>query len=64
MRAPAAGGEHDSAPAREMLSASAPLDPVDNLGGILSALTVVALILGINLLPDPDKSTRVISSRA
>jgi len=47
-----------------MLSASAPLDPVDNLGGILSALTVVALILGINLLPNPDKSTRVISSRA
>jgi hypothetical protein len=33
------------------------VDPVDNLGGILSALMVGALILGINFLPVPDKST-------
>ncbi|MFN8028561.1 MAG: MFS transporter [Acidimicrobiia bacterium] len=32
-------------------------DPVDNLGGILSALMVGALILGINFLPVPDKGT-------
>jgi MFS transporter, DHA2 family, multidrug resistance protein len=32
-------------------------DPVDNLGGILSVLMVGALILGINFLPVPDKST-------
>jgi hypothetical protein len=31
--------------------------PVDNIGGILSALMVGALILGINFLPVPDKST-------
>ena len=33
------------------------VDPVDNLGGILSALMVGALILGINFLPVPEKST-------
>ncbi len=33
------------------------VDPVDNLGGILSALMVGALILGINFLPVPDKSS-------
>jgi EmrB/QacA subfamily drug resistance transporter len=33
------------------------VDRVDNLGGILSALMVGALILGINFLPVPDKST-------
>jgi EmrB/QacA subfamily drug resistance transporter len=32
-------------------------DPVDNLGGILSALMVGALILGLNFLPVPNKST-------
>src|SRR3954451_13885853 len=32
-------------------------DPVDNFGGIVSALMVGALILGINFLPVPDKST-------
>jgi EmrB/QacA subfamily drug resistance transporter len=32
-------------------------DPVDNLGGILSALMVGALILGINFAPVPDKGT-------
>ena len=32
-------------------------DPVDNFGGILSALMVGALILGINFLPVPDKAT-------
>jgi hypothetical protein len=32
-------------------------DPVDNLGGIISALMVGALILGLNFLPVPDKST-------
>lgn len=37
------------------------VDPVDNLGGILSALMVGALILGINFLPVPDKSTVAIS---
>jgi MFS family permease len=31
-------------------------DPVDNLGGILSALLVGALILGINLAPVPDET--------
>jgi EmrB/QacA subfamily drug resistance transporter len=36
-------------------------DPVDNLGGILSALMVGALILGINFAPVPDKSTVAIS---
>jgi MFS transporter, DHA2 family, multidrug resistance protein len=30
-------------------------DPVDNLGGVLSMLTVVLLVLGINLAPVPDK---------
>ncbi len=29
-------------------------DPVDNLGGLLSMLTVVGLVLGINFLPVPD----------
>jgi DHA2 family multidrug resistance protein-like MFS transporter len=33
------------------------VDPVDNLGGILSAIMVGGLILGINFLPVPDKST-------
>jgi MFS transporter, DHA2 family, multidrug resistance protein len=33
------------------------VDPVDNLGGILSVLMVGALILGINFLPVPDKSS-------
>ena len=33
------------------------VDPVDNLGGILSALMVGALILGINFVAVPDKST-------
>jgi EmrB/QacA subfamily drug resistance transporter len=32
-------------------------DPVDNLGGILSALMVAALILGINFAAVPDKGT-------
>jgi DHA2 family multidrug resistance protein-like MFS transporter len=36
------------------------VDPVDNLGGILSAIMVGALILGINFLPVPDKSTDAI----
>jgi EmrB/QacA subfamily drug resistance transporter len=36
-------------------------DPVDNLGGILSALMVGALILGINFAPVPDKHTLAIS---
>ncbi len=36
-------------------------DPVDNFGGILSALMVGALILGINFLPVPDKSALAIS---
>src|SRR5437868_1568111 len=35
-------------------------DPVDNLGGILSALMVGGLILGINFLPVPDKSALAI----
>src|SRR4029079_18410846 len=35
-------------------------DPVDNLGGILSALMVGALILGINLVAVPDKTTTAI----
>jgi EmrB/QacA subfamily drug resistance transporter len=35
-------------------------DPVDNFGGILSALMVGALILGINFAPVPDKSTLAI----
>ena len=30
-------------------------DPVDNLGGVLSMLTVVLLVLGINIAPVPDK---------
>ena len=29
-------------------------DPVDNLGGVLSMLTVVGLVLGINFLPVPS----------
>src|SRR5215218_1051137 len=32
-------------------------DPVDNLGGVLSALMVGALILGINFAAVPDKGT-------
>lgn len=32
-------------------------EPVDNLGGILSVLTVAALVLGINFAPVPDKGT-------
>ncbi len=39
-------------------------DPVDNLGGILSALLVGALILAINLAPVPDKGTLVIGLAA
>jgi EmrB/QacA subfamily drug resistance transporter len=35
-------------------------DAVDNLGGILSAVMVGALILGINFAPVPDKSTLAI----
>ena len=31
-------------------------DPVDNLGGILSALLVGALVLGINFAPVPDEA--------
>ena len=30
-------------------------DPVDNLGGVLSVLLVIALVLGINLAPVPGK---------
>jgi MFS family permease len=36
-------------------------DPVDNVGGILSALMVGALILAINFAPVPDKGTAVLS---
>src|SRR5450432_2579765 len=32
-------------------------DPVDNLGGILSALTVGGVVLAINFAPVPDKGT-------
>jgi EmrB/QacA subfamily drug resistance transporter len=32
-------------------------EPVDNLGGVLSAIMVGALILGINFAPVPDKTT-------
>ena len=35
-------------------------DPVDNLGGILSAVTVGALVLAINFAPVPDKGTLAI----
>jgi MFS transporter, DHA2 family, multidrug resistance protein len=35
-------------------------DPVDNLGGILSAVMVGALILAINFAPVPDKGTLAI----
>src|SRR3954469_6342910 len=35
-------------------------DPVDNLGGVLSALMVGALILGINFAAVPDKGTLAI----
>jgi MFS family permease len=35
-------------------------DPVDNVGGILSALMVGALILAINFAPVPDKGTAVL----
>ena len=35
-------------------------DPVDNLGGVLSALLVGALILAINFAPVPDKGTLVL----
>ena len=35
-------------------------DPVDNLGGVLSALFVAALILSINFAPVPDKGTLVL----
>jgi len=35
-------------------------EPVDNLGGILSALLVGALILGINFAPVPDMGTLVV----
>jgi MFS transporter, DHA2 family, multidrug resistance protein len=35
-------------------------DPVDNLGGVLSALLVGALILGINFAVVPDKGTLVL----
>lgn len=33
------------------------VDPVDNLGGILSALLVAALVLSINFAPVPNKAT-------
>jgi EmrB/QacA subfamily drug resistance transporter len=36
-------------------------DPVDNLGGILSALTVGALILAINFAPVPNEGALVLS---
>ena len=36
-------------------------EPVDNLGGILSALLVGALVLGINFASVPDKGTLAIS---
>lgn len=36
-------------------------DPVDNLGGVLSALLVGALILSINFAPVPNKGTLVLS---
>jgi hypothetical protein len=36
-------------------------DPVDNLGGILSAVLVAALILAINFAPVPDKGTLTLS---
>jgi len=32
-------------------------DPVDNLGGVMSVVLVVALILGINVAPVPNKGT-------
>jgi DHA2 family multidrug resistance protein-like MFS transporter len=35
-------------------------DPVDNLGGVLSALLVSALILAINFAPVPDKGALVL----
>ncbi len=36
-------------------------DPVDNLGGVLSALMIGALILAINFLPVPGETTVVLS---
>ena len=36
-------------------------EPVDNLGGVLSALLVAALILAINFAPVPDKGALVLS---
>jgi EmrB/QacA subfamily drug resistance transporter len=36
-------------------------EPVDNLGGVLSALLIAALILAINFAPVPDKGTLVLS---
>lgn len=35
-------------------------EPVDNLGGVLSAIMVGALILAINLAPVPDRTTLVL----
>jgi DHA2 family multidrug resistance protein-like MFS transporter len=35
-------------------------DPVDNFGGILSAVMVGGLILGINFLPVPDKTSAAV----
>jgi MFS transporter, DHA2 family, multidrug resistance protein len=39
-------------------------DPVDNLGGVLSALLVGTLILAINFAPVPDKGTLVVGLAA
>jgi EmrB/QacA subfamily drug resistance transporter len=36
------------------------VDPIDNLGGILSVVMIGALILGINFLPVPNKSTAAV----
>ncbi|HYV14818.1 MAG TPA: MFS transporter [Conexibacter sp.] len=38
--------------------------PVDNLGGILSVLLVAALVLSINFVPVPDKTTLVLGLAA
>jgi EmrB/QacA subfamily drug resistance transporter len=35
-------------------------EPVDNLGGVLSAIMIGALILGINFAPVPDKTALVV----
>jgi EmrB/QacA subfamily drug resistance transporter len=36
-------------------------EPVDNLGGVISVLTIGALILGINFLAVPDESTLIVT---